>query len=167
MVTAVDDTNAVSDDHTLTVLAAAGVLANDTANADDQSTLHVTTTGALTGSLGGTLVMAADGSYSYDPHSIPGIENLALGAHLETFSYSIADGHGDVSTSTLAITVNIDPEPVTAVADTNAVSDDHTLTVLAAAGVLANDTANADDQSTLHVTTTGALTGSLGGTLGM
>ena len=32
--------------------------------------------------------MAADGSYSYDPDSIPTIESLSLGAHTETFSYS-------------------------------------------------------------------------------
>src|SRR6202162_2812441 len=164
-VTANVDTNAVSDDSTLTVNAANGVLANDVADADDQSTLLVTTTGNLTGSLGGTLVMAADGSYTYDPHSIPGVENLALGAHPETFNYSIADGHGDVSSSTLTITVNIDPETVTANVDTNAVSDDSTLTVNAANGVLANDVSDGDDA--LHVTTTGNLTGSLGGTLVM
>src|ERR1700693_4211838 len=102
--------------------------------------------------------MAADGSYTYDPHSIPGIENLALGPHTETFNYSIADGHGDVSSSTLTITVTIAPEAVTAVADTNAVSDDATLTVSASAGVLANDTHNADDA--IAVTTIGSLTGS-------
>src|SRR5450756_2280588 len=101
--------------------------------------------------------MAADGTYTYNPDSIPTIETLALGTHLETFSYTVSDGHGDTSSSTLAITVTIAPETVTAVADTNAVTDDHTLTVSAfTAGVLANDTtANADDQSTLHVTTTG------------
>ena len=50
----------------------------------------MTTTGNLTGSLGGTLVMAADGSYSYDPNSIPDVENLSLGAHVETFSYTVS-----------------------------------------------------------------------------
>src|SRR4029077_26654 len=142
-VTAGADTNAVADDSTLTVSAAAGGLRNDTSDGDDA--LHVTTTGPLTGSLGGTLVMAADGSYTYNPDSIPTIESLPLGAHVETFSYSIADGHGDTSTSTLSITVNVTPEAVTAVADTNAVADDSTLTVSAAAGVLANDTSDGDD----------------------
>ena len=104
--TAVADTAAVTDDQTLTVTASAGVLANDTtASTDDQATLHVTTTGTLTGSLGGKLVMAADGSYTYDPASIPTIETLALGTHLETFSYTVSDGHGDTATSTLTITV--------------------------------------------------------------
>ena len=52
--------------------------------------------------------MAADGSYTYDPNSIPSVENLSLGDHTDTFSYTAADGHGDTSTSTLTITVNID-----------------------------------------------------------
>ena len=82
----------------------------------------MTTTGTLTGSLGGKLVMAADGSYTYDPASIPTIETLALGTHLETFSYTVSDGHGDTATSTLTITVTIAPETVTAVADTAAVT---------------------------------------------
>ena len=126
----------------------------------------MTTTGTLTGSLGGKLVMAADGSYTYDPASIPTIETLALGTHLETFSYTVSDGHGDTATSTLTITVTIAPETVTAVADTAAVTTTR-LTVTASAGVLANDTPPADDQATLHVTTTGTLTGSLGGKLVM
>src|SRR5437016_892951 len=128
----------------LTVAAAQGVLANDTADADDQAQLHVTTTGPLAGSLGGTLVMAADGSYSYNPTSIPTLETLSLGDHVETFNYSIADGHGDVSSSTLAITVHITPETVTASPDVNDVNEEATLTVAAAQGVLANDTADAD-----------------------
>ena len=52
--------------------------------------------------------MAADGSYTYDPNSIPSVENLSLGDHTDTFSYTAADGHGDTSTSTLTITVNSD-----------------------------------------------------------
>src|ERR1051325_2989803 len=136
------------------------VLTNDLSGGDDP--LHVTTTGNLTGSLGGTLVMAADGSYSYDPHSIPNIETLALGDHVETFSYSVADGHGDSDSSTLSITVHIDPEAVTAVADVaEATEDDPAIS----GNVLTNDLSGGDDP--LHVTTTGNLTGSLGGTLVM
>src|SRR5689334_1012154 len=101
--------------------------------------------------------MAADGSYTYDPHSIPGIENLALGDHVETFSYSIADGHGDVDSGTLSITVHIEPEAVTATADTKEVTEDSTLTVLAADGVLARSEERRVGK--MHVTTTGKLTG--------
>ena len=78
-VTATADTNEVTEDSTLTVDAAHGVLANDTHGDDDA--IHVTTTGNLTGSLGGTVVMAADGSYSYAPPSIAGIENHQCGKH--------------------------------------------------------------------------------------
>src|SRR4051812_7361799 len=86
--------------------------------------------GNLTGSLGGKVVMAADGSYTYDPTSIPTLETLSLGDHVETFTYSIADGHGDVSSSTLSITVHITPEAVTATADVNDVNEEATLTVI-------------------------------------
>ena len=55
----------------------------------------MTTTGNLTGTLGGTLVMAADGSYTYDPHSIPNFETLSLGTTSKPSATRSADGHGD------------------------------------------------------------------------
>src|SRR5438309_1706280 len=92
--------------------------------------MPATTSNNLTGSLGGSVVLASDDYYVF--HSFPTrrSSDLALGDHVETFSYSIADGHGDVSTSTLTITVTVAPEAVTATADTQAVTDDSTLTVL-------------------------------------
>ena len=48
-------------------------------------------------------------SYTYDPTSIPTLENLSLGDHVETFSYSIADGHGDVSRSAQVTILGPDP----------------------------------------------------------
>src|SRR5207237_1087664 len=128
---------------TLTVNAAAGVLANDLHDADDARSEERRV--GKVGWLGGTVVMAADGSYTYDPTSIPTIESLSLGDHVETFSYSIADGHGDVDTGTLSITDHITPEAMMATAHTNAVHEESTLTVNAAAGVLANDLHDADD----------------------
>ena len=69
----------------------------------------MTTTGSLTGSLGGTLVMAADGSYTYDPAQHPGPRDPhARGTHVETFSYTATDGHGDDRTlDAVTITVNM------------------------------------------------------------
>src|SRR5207237_956506 len=92
--------------------------------ADAVGVLHVTTTGNLTGSLGGTMVMAADGSYSYAPLSFPNVATMAISALSLHVALPISDGHGDVSSSTLTITVNIDPETVTASPDSRSVSDD-------------------------------------------
>src|SRR5437763_11044388 len=93
------------------------------------------------------------------------LDSRALVHPPETFNYSIADGHGDVSSSTVTITVHITPEAVTATPDVNDVNEESTLTVLAADGVLGNDAHGGDDA--IHVTTTGPLSGSLGGTLVM
>ena len=162
-ITARADTASTSDD---AAAATGNVLANDSsASPDDQSTLFVTTTGPLTGTgLGGTLTLNADGSYSYNSASIPGLETLALGSYTDTFNYTVSDGHGDTASSTLTVTVNINPEAITARADTASTSDD---AAAATGNVLANDSsASPDDQSTLFVTTTGPLTGTgLGGTL--
>ena len=152
-ITARADTASTSDD---AAAATGNVLANDSsASPDDQSTLFVTTTGPLTGTgLGGTLTLNADGSYSYNSASIPGLETLALGSYTDTFNYTVSDGHGDTASSTLTVTVNINPEAITARADTASTSDD---AAAATGNVLANDSsASPDDQSTLFVTTTGS-----------
>src|SRR5438128_1130737 len=90
-VTASPDVNDVTEEATLTAAAAHGVLTISLHDALPISQLHVTTTGPLAGSLGGTLVMAADGSYSYNPTSIPTLETLSLGDHVETSDYHTSE----------------------------------------------------------------------------
>ena len=75
-------------------------------------------------SLGATVTLAADGSYTYDPETISGLENKPVGTYTDSFSYTATDGHGDTSTATVTITVNVAAEAVTAVAQTNSASDD-------------------------------------------
>lgn len=59
---------------------------------------------ALTGSLG-TLILNADGSYSYVADQ-PGAKALKTGeTAVDVFTYAISDGHGGVSYTTLSITV--------------------------------------------------------------
>src|SRR5436853_622725 len=89
----------------LTGNAADGVLANDLP--DCHYSIDVTPPLHSFPTRRSSDLMAADGSYTYDPTSIPTLETLSLGDHVETFTYSIADGHGDVSSSTLSITVHI------------------------------------------------------------
>ena len=81
-------------------------------------------TGATTSTRGATVTLAANGSYTYDPETISGLENLAVGTYTDSFSYTASDGHGDTSTATVTITVNVAAETVTAVADGASASDD-------------------------------------------
>ncbi|EGP07509.1 flagellar hook-length control protein [Bradyrhizobiaceae bacterium SG-6C] len=95
----------------MSATAAAGVLSNDTFGADGASVVGVakgTTNANLdnTGTLGaglhgtyGTLTLNADGSYSYirDANSAGGVT--------DTFTYTIKDGDGDLSHTTLTITL--------------------------------------------------------------
>ena len=115
--TAVADTDGVAEGATLTVAAAAGVLADDTLGADGAATGGAvvgiraaggdTTTAVTTGvnttiaGVYGDLVLQADGSYVYeaDTNAVP-----PAGAD-DVFVYTIEDGDGDQSTTTLTITV--------------------------------------------------------------
>ncbi len=115
--TAVLDTNSVTEGATITVNAAAGVLVNDTFGADgktvpaggvvgvraaggDTTTAVTTGTGSTITGLYGTLTLNADGSYSYHATS-----NTITANQTDTFVYTIKDGDGDLSTTTLAINV--------------------------------------------------------------
>jgi HD-GYP domain-containing protein (c-di-GMP phosphodiesterase class II) len=80
----------------LTVDAAHGVLAND---ADvNSSTLTVTTQTTTSGLLGGTLTLAADGSFTYQPSLLSGQDQ---------FTYTITNDNGDTATGTITIDVSL------------------------------------------------------------
>src|SRR5215510_7379771 len=115
------------------------VLTNDTDV--DGDTLTVTTTGAQTGGYG-TVTINANGGYSYSlDNSNPAVQALGVGETLtETFSYSISDGNGGTSTSTLTITVTGTNDNPTADDDSYGVSEDGSVTINAANGVLNGDT---------------------------
>ena len=99
--TAAPDSNTVVEGGSLTVSAAAGVLANDVDSADGGTV--VTTTSAMPGSLGGSLTIAADGSYVYTaPASVDHSDGVP---DTEIFNYTIQDADGTPSTSSLTITL--------------------------------------------------------------
>ena len=123
VVRAVDDTptatlnsNSVNEGALLTVNAAGGVLTNDTAGADgfaaaggvvgvraagsDTTTQVATGVGSSIVGLHGTLTLAGDGSYTYQSSA-----NNISGADTDVFVYTIKDGDGDLSTTTLTINV--------------------------------------------------------------
>ena len=114
MPTAVLDTGSVAEGGTLTVAAGAGVLHNDIAGADGLAAgggvvgvaAGSSTASPVSGGVGttiagsyGTLTLNADGSYSY--HSTPNLV-VPAGAN-DSFVYTIQDGDGDKSTTTLVI----------------------------------------------------------------
>ena len=98
--TAGNDAYTTTVTNLLTVNASNGVLAND---ADvNSSSLTVTPQTTTAGLLGGTLTLAADGSFSYQAPLIPGQDQ---------FSYTITNGNGDPATGTITIDVSLAPPP--------------------------------------------------------
>src|SRR5437868_6350893 len=169
--TAVADVAAATEDVTLNVAAAAGVLANDTdVDAGDSKAVSAVAFGATTGTVGsglagtyGTLTLNADGSYSYLANKAAA-EALGLGqTATEQFSYTMSDAAGASSTSTITFTITGTNDAPTAVADVAAATEDVTLNVAAASGVLANDTdIDAGDSKTVSGVAFGATTGTVG-----
>lgn len=126
---AVENTNSVTEGGLLTVNAAGGVLTNDTAGADGYAagggvvgvraaggnTTTAVTTGVNTDIAGlhGTLHLNADGSYTYQSTANDITSNTT-----DVFVYTIKDGDGDLSTTTL--TINLSDVTIVAPADNNA-----------------------------------------------
>jgi VCBS repeat-containing protein len=121
----VPDGYSVDEDNTLTI-AAAGVLANDTDIDGDPLTAAL-----VAGPAHGSLTLNADGSFSYTPD-----ENF-FGD--DSFTYKSNDGTAESSAVTVDLTVNSVNEVPVGLADSYTVDEDETLTITAAAGVLAND----------------------------
>ena len=123
--------------------AAHGVLANDS----DPDGDPLTVTG-FTGGTHGTLVLNADGSYSYTVTDLTG----PTGSHLhDVFAYGITDGLGGVAVANLDITLNRAP---IAVNDSTAVNKGGAVS----GNVLAND--SDPDGDAIRITSVG------GGTFG-
>ncbi len=159
-----NDSNSLTED---TVAPATGnvVTSNDTIGADSTATPVsgvVAGTGTpLSGNVGsaiagsyGTLTLNADGSYSYSVDTAnPAVNGLQAGdpALNDVFTYRVTDSDGDAVTATLTIAISgLNDAPV-ADDETNTVTEDVTLTVNAASGLLAGDTDA--DGDTLAVTT--------------
>ncbi|WP_311985847.1 Ig-like domain-containing protein [Pseudomonas bharatica] len=109
--TAVADTNASVATEAATVLTG-NVLTNDVQGADPVS--GPITAGTFTGTYG-TLVLAADGSYTYTLNpSDPDFYNLhGGGTGTETFTYTLSDADGDTSTANLVLNIKNLNDPVT------------------------------------------------------
>jgi hypothetical protein len=134
---AVDDVATVSEDQP--TASTVTVLANDTDVDGDALTVTAKTNGAK-----GTVAIAAGGgSVTYKPSA------NAFGT--DTFTYTVADGHGGADTATVSVTISPVNDPP------NAVNDPGPYTVYLKAPalaipVLANDTSLPDGPETLTIT---------------
>ncbi|AUC85931.1 hypothetical protein CW731_11795 [Polaribacter sp. ALD11] len=157
----VADTNATNEDTPLTVLAADGVLANDTDIDGDAKTVKTFTAAGTTYNAGqvanlteGTLEIDADGSYEFIPV-------LNFNGPVPQVSYVMTDGTVNL-TSTLDITVNpINDKPI-AVADSKTTNEDTVLNISAANGVLKNDSDVDNDALTVSAITIGGVPKTVG-----
>ncbi|MEC5126878.1 autotransporter-associated beta strand repeat-containing protein [Verrucomicrobiales bacterium BCK34] len=101
--TANPDTGAIDEDSLLSV-PANGVLSNDT-DPDLSDILTVSASDTLS-SLGATVVVNSDGSYTYDPRTTAALQMLVEGETVtDTFTYTVTDSNGGFDTATVTITV--------------------------------------------------------------
>jgi len=143
---AVDDTF-ITDEDTPLVITAPGILGNDT----DVEGSPLTVSAIVTGPAHGSLVVNPDGSFTYTPDAD------YHGA--DSFTYRANDGTDDSNIATVNLTVNpVNDAPVAV--DDAFLTDEDTALVIAAAGVLGNDT-DADVDPLTAVLVTGPAHGSL------
>jgi VCBS repeat-containing protein len=129
---AAPDSYSTQEDAAPLVVAAPGVLANDTDADSAVLTARLLTAPA---SASGTLTLNPNGSFTFTPRA-----NFAGTA---TFTYAAVDNGtppAQSNAATVTITVTAVNDPPVAVPDTYSATEDTTLSVPAATGVLANDT---------------------------
>nr|MDJ0820284.1 VCBS domain-containing protein [Paracoccaceae bacterium] len=167
---AVDDTGSVSEAGSVSIPAAAGLLANDT-DADSDALIVSAVNGVaagvgstILGTNGGTFIVYSDGSYDFAAGS--DFEDLAIGeTRTTTIEYTISDGNGGTATATLLITVTgqndvpvITSAPtsggVTELAD-NAPGEN--TDTLSATGTIAFEDVDLTDGHTVNVTASSAI----------
>ncbi|TMO79727.1 hypothetical protein CWC16_11220 [Pseudoalteromonas sp. S3776] len=125
---ALDNTYNISDDGTL-LIAAPGLLSNDSDIDQDQLTLDTTPVSLPSK---GALTLASDGSFEYI-----GSANMQ-GA--DSFQYRIVDPQGAEAIASVTINAQDQNSPPTAVNDNYSLDEDTTLVVDTSQGLLANDT---------------------------
>ena len=145
--TAVDDTDTVDEDGTVTKTGSQDDVLTDDSDPDDSATLTVTaiqpsggsssnvtsgttyTNGTSVTGTYGTLVIGADGSYTYTADQSAADDLDAGDSVTDVFTYTVTDENGATTTATITITVNgINDTPV-AQNDVGVIVEDGTLTV--------------------------------------
>ncbi len=128
--------SAATDEDTILIVNAPGVLTNDSDIENDPLTVS---TFDATSAFGATVSVAANGSFTYDPTTAALLQALQAGdSVVDTFDYSISDGHGGAASATVSVTVLGINDPPVALND-EAITDEDTVLSVIAPGVLAND----------------------------
>ena len=144
---AVDDTDTVDEDGTVTKTGSQDDVLNDDSDPDDSGTLTVTaiqpsggsssnvssgttyTNGTQSTGTYGTLTIGADGSYTYTADQDAADALDAGDTVTDVFTYTVTDENGETTTATITITVNgVNDTPV-AQNDVGVIVEDGTLTV--------------------------------------
>ncbi len=162
---AVNDTDSVNEDATVSKTASQDDVLNDDTDADDSASLTVsavrtgaedstgntgTVGSALTGTYG-TLTLNSNGSYTYVADQSAADDLDAGDTATDVFTYTVSDGTA-TDTATLTITVTgVNDTPV-AVNDTDSVNEDATVTKTGSQDDVMNDDTDADDDDTFTVT---------------
>jgi len=129
------------------------VLTNDSDADGDTLTIDSVDTSATTG----TVTIDTGGLITFDTSTA--FDNLASGTTvIDTYTYTVSDGFGGMTTATVSITVKANTSPV-ATADTATVSEDATVTI----SVLTNDTDAEMHTLTVSSTDSSGLKGTLTG----
>ena len=132
-----NDDAATTDEDTVLDVPAIGLLAND--SDPDGDALQIFRPSSFVSSLGATVEIRADGSYRYDPTTVPGIQSLAPGDQLvDQFTYRAQDAYLPSNKATVTITVQGANDAPVAVDDEFRIDEDSVLQV-SPLGVLAND----------------------------
>jgi lysophospholipase L1-like esterase len=133
------DESYTTDEDTVLAIAAPGLLNNDSDS--DGDTLAVIAFDE-TSSAGGTVAVNVDGSFSYTP--------VANFNGTDTFTYTVSDGQGGITTATATMTVNPVEDIPSAVNDSYVAFENTPLVIDVANGVLSND--SDVDGDTLRIT---------------
>jgi VCBS repeat-containing protein len=168
---AVNDTDAVNEDATVTRTSGSSLLMDDDSDADDDDSFTVTQIAVTGGSNNavtasstynsgspetvtgtyGTLTVGADGTYTYVADRSAADDLDLNDTATDSFTYTISDGT-TTDTATLIFTVTgINDAPV-AVNDTDAVNEDATVTRTSGSSLLMDDDSDADDDDSFTVT---------------
>ena len=113
---------------------------------------------SITGTLG-TLVIGANGSYTYVADQSAADDLDASDTATDSFTYTISDGTA-TDTATLIFTVTGINDAPAAVNDTDAVNEDATVTRTSGDNLLMADDSDADDDDSFTVTQIGVTGGS-------
>ena len=175
---AVNDTDSVNEDATVTQTSGSSLLMADDSDPDGDSitVTQIAKTGASNSSVAGsstynsngtsvtgtygTLVVGANGTYTYVADQDAADDLDAGDTATDSFTYTISDGEA-TDTATLVITVTgVNDAPV-AVNDTDAVNEDATVTRTTGSSLLMADDSDADDDDSFTVTQIAVTGGSI------